>query len=945
MAGTTIINRLKSIFFSKTSRSGKKNKRSHTGLWFGLFSSFIAAILFFSGVLANFDDTLVALIFQYGYNPSSSLSDILIVKKDQATSELMGNNPGRNEFASLFSFLGSSAIVESPSKGKAEKFKFLSIGLGFYENQDRWLIKDSFSKWLPAYSEVRTYLKSNSSERLTGLMKIDGRLWPEKGGNFIKVLALGRKPLILNTLEQNWSEEIDMDDPEGLGEAREEILSRWLVLLKNLIVSQISYSVSLWPYPDTAIEFNFFLNKPDDNSEYEVAPASVISFDFVLQGEKELEVDKKLESAIEKSKSKIILAGHTLIEEEFIKDTTEKDIYKTGGVVLSELEKVKLVSRKIMPHKKFLKPNVRAAMIDVLAGNKSYVTQVPLFVLNDEEKSLEPTFSLLTSMTALDARYNLIGSDSYVAEMDRVLKQIYPKFVKSEFSGPLVIKDKSIPVSSKGMMLIRYMGSTTKGRFKQVAFPSVSFYECFEKDLLLKLFKANPEKKRLNPDKAHKRTMSYGNNKGGKLCLVGPFEASDFDFYPTPLSYRSPLMVQSKPLMGVEIHANAIANILENKALRHPHSLKTLVSLILSSLLLGFLLDIFSPLVGFFITMAFVGGTFGYSYLSYYQFNQVFLFGAFLVSFPATWCFITLVNYLRQRTRARETKQMFSRFVAKDVVQYMLDNPDLVKPGGEKVELTIFFSDVAGFTSISEALTPEELVVLLNEYLGAMTDILFKYGGTLDKFIGDAVMAFWNHPRKQEDHALRACLCAIEMQDKINELQIGWAKRGLPRVTARAGLNTANVVVGYMGSQQAQMNFTCMGDGVNLASRLEGANKEYGTDLMISDATYQQVKHGITARFLDFLAVKGKKEPVKVHELISEKGKEPEGWFERVELYDKGIQLHLDRKWDEAIASFEAVLKKWPEDGPSKTYIARCNEYKIHPPPDGWDGRYILTHK
>ncbi|MDD3146664.1 MAG: adenylate/guanylate cyclase domain-containing protein, partial [Candidatus Riflebacteria bacterium] len=153
------------------------------------------------------------------------------------------------------------------------------------------------------------------------------------------------------------------------------------------------------------------------------------------------------------------------------------------------------------------------------------------------------------------------------------------------------------------------------------------------------------------------------------------------------------------------------------------------------------------------------------------------------------------------------------------------------------------------------------------------------------------------------------------------------------------------VVVGYMGSHKAQMNFTCMGDGVNLASRLEGANKEYGTLLMVSDATFQRAKHVVTGRFLDFLAVKGKKEPVKVFELVCEKGNEPAGWFELSEMYDRAIQLHLERKWDEAIATFEELLKRWPDDGPSHTYIARCKEYKETPPPEGWDGRYILTHK
>jgi adenylate cyclase len=379
--------------------------------------------------------------------------------------------------------------------------------------------------------------------------------------------------------------------------------------------------------------------------------------------------------------------------------------------------------------------------------------------------------------------------------------------------------------------------------------------------------------------------------------------------------------------------------------LRHPDPRHTYFATLVTCLLLGLILDFISPFVGAFIAFGFFAAASWYGAFSYNQLGQVIYVSSMVVSYPMIWALATLTNYLRQRARAQNTKDMFSRFVAADVVQYMLENPELVKPGGQKVELTIFFSDVAGFTSISEALTPEELVVLLNEYLGAMTDLLFEYGGTLDKFIGDAVMAFWNYPREQGDHAERACLCALAMQRKINELQIGWAERGLPRVSARAGLNTAGVVVGYMGSNKAQMNFTCMGDGVNLASRLEGANKEYGTAMMISDATYQKAKNVVTARFLDFLAVKGKKEPVKVFELVCEKGNEPPDWDELHQMYDNAIQLHLDRKWDEAIANFEKILARWPEDGPSQTYLHRCHEYIQNPPPEGWDGRYILTHK
>ena len=386
-------------------------------------------------------------------------------------------------------------------------------------------------------------------------------------------------------------------------------------------------------------------------------------------------------------------------------------------------------------------------------------------------------------------------------------------------------------------------------------------------------------------------------------------------------------------------------NILNRNFIRKPNFNITVISLIICSIFTALILEMVSPIVGAILALLLAFITFSYSYFSYHSLGQVVNLAPLLTSILSIWVINTLVNYIKQRKKANTTKAMFSKFVSADVVQYMLDNPDLVRPGGSKTELTIFFSDVAGFTTISEGLSPEDLVILLNEYLGAMTDLLFEYGGTLDKFIGDAVMAFWNFPKKQEDHAVRAVLCAIAMQKKIKELQVDWARRGFPKVAARCGINTQDVVVGYMGSQKAQMNFTCMGDGVNLASRLEGANKEYGTMMMVSDNTYQRVKHAVRGRFLDFLAVKGKKEPVKVHELVCKIGDEPEGWFEKTELYDKAIQLHLERKWDEAIATFEEVLKLDPNDGPSKTYITRCNEYKVNPPPEGWDGRYILTHK
>lgn len=966
------------------SKNSQVKSKYRTGLRIGGISVIITLLLLFSGSLKNFDTYLTTLIFQNGFEKPNSKNNILIVKKDQATSELLQKNPGRSEFASLFRLLGKYQKTKYP--GRDGLTPVLSFEVGHFEKQKKYLISTSFSSWCNDTDEIDKYKKEHSEfEGYSGFIKIRENIWGKNGstrdhpfkGNPLKNLSNVNKPLLLPTIFTDWTDNgkdsVDLDSvvktkgpdkPENEGFSKNDLLSRWTNVFFNLISSRITAKLKMFPAEKSLFKFTIYLRKKSPIKEYYVKPAAVIGFDFVLQGEKTKKDDAALVQAIKNCDCNVVLAQHTKKEEVFLITQKEhllasktvpvvagknKKSSEKGAITLDG-SKVDTVTRKILPHKKFITSNVNLAMIDMSVGNKSFVTEVPLFVPDETAKKLEPSFSLMTSMIYLDYKNNTINApDGYVNSMYKKLDEIYPYYVKDEFRGPLKIKDISVPVDRNGRMLMDYVGSTKKGRMKQAAFSSASFYECFDDEKLKELLSTKQITKKartlLRPKKAHFRTLAYSNNKGGKICLIGPFEITDFDYFPTPLSDRTPLAVQTQPLMGIEIHANAIVNILEGKALRHPRVWKTAVLLIVFTLILGALLDLTSPFIGALIALWFIYASVWFGDYSYHKLREVFWFGALLISFSFTWIMSTLINYVRQRSRAAATKQMFSKFVAADVVQYMLEHPELVQPGGEKVELTIFFSDVAGFTSISEALTPEQLVVLLNEYLGAMTDLLFEYGGTLDKFIGDAVMAFWNHPKKQEDHALRACLCALAMQEKITELQVDWAKRGLPRVAARAGLNSAQVVVGYMGSEKAQMNFTCMGDGVNLASRLEGANKEYGTLMMVSDATYQQVKHRITGRFLDFLAVKGKKKPVKVFELVSEKGKEPPGWDELIEMYDKAIKLHLDRKWEQAIETFENLLAKWPDDGPSKTYIKRCLEYMENPPPENWDGRYILTHK
>ncbi|MFN3561908.1 MAG: CHASE2 domain-containing protein [Chloroherpetonaceae bacterium] len=228
-----------------------------------------------------------------------------------------------------------------------------------------------------------------------------------------------------------------------------------------------------------------------------------------------------------------------------------------------------------------------------------------------------------------------------------------------------------------------------------------------------------------------------------------------------------------------------------------------------------------------------------------------------------------LYQYFTESRQKKMIKGFFNTYVPPVLVEQMIQNPDMFKLGGERRELTMFFSDVKGFTNISESFKdePERLTELMNEYLGAMTDIVFKYGGTLDKYIGDAVVAFWNAPLPVEDHAVKACYAAIEMQEKLKEMRPIWKAKYGHEIYSRMGINTASVIVGNMGSQ-GRFAYTAMGDGMNLAARLEAANKAFGTYIMISQFTYEIVKEKCLCRWLAEITVQGKAEPIKVYELL-----------------------------------------------------------------------------
>ena len=272
--------------------------------------------------------------------------------------------------------------------------------------------------------------------------------------------------------------------------------------------------------------------------------------------------------------------------------------------------------------------------------------------------------------------------------------------------------------------------------------------------------------------------------------------------------------------------------------------------------------------------------------------------------------------------------------------------------------MTAFFSDVASFSSISEHLTPVELVETINEYLTEMCEIIANHNGTIDKFEGDAIVAFWGAPIVQEDHAESAVQAAIDMQLEMIELRKKWENEGTMlelrekwaadgRGTffgVRIGINTGEMVVGNMGSK-SRIDYTMLGDAVNLAARLEGAGKAYHVTTMISESTYQINRAFIEARELDSIRVVGKEEPIRVYEVVGRKGEVDPQKLQVLDLFKKGLDKYRERQWEVAIGFFEQGLELDPSEGPCGIYIERCRNFMENPPPEDWDAVHNLDSK
>ncbi len=421
-----------------------------------------------------------------------------------------------------------------------------------------------------------------------------------------------------------------------------------------------------------------------------------------------------------------------------------------------------------------------------------------------------------------------------------------------------------------------------------------------------------------------------------KIVFVAATAAGAYDLRVTPLSPFTP---------GVLIHMTALDNLLRGQAMQPAPSWLFVASTLVLCLGTAWAFVLVQRQTLIFLSIAVLAAA--YYGLVVHAFkghglwmDLVFPEGALALTYAVS----ATVEYLTEGRQRRVLRAVFDKYMAADVVDEIMRNPEGIKLGGEKKELTVFFSDVAGFTTISEKLDPEDLVVLLNHYLAAMTDIILRHRGNVNKYLGDGIMAIFGAPRGEPNHASLACYAALENQTALARLREEWKAQGHPEVIARIGINSGPLVVGNVGSQ-VRMEYTVMGDSVNLASRLEGANKFYETLILLGPRTYELAGPDIEAREVDMLRVKGKLEPVVVYELLARKGGLPAEKQRVVSLYLEGLAAYKKRNFAAAKDRFQAALAVDPCDGPSKVYVQRAEEYRQTPPPPEWDGVYVLKSK
>jgi adenylate cyclase len=473
--------------------------------------------------------------------------------------------------------------------------------------------------------------------------------------------------------------------------------------------------------------------------------------------------------------------------------------------------------------------------------------------------------------------------------------------INNQGNASMKFKGKEIFINNKGETKIRWIGS--EGKFKDISLHTV-----------------------VNSKPDDEKLKAFFNNK---IVFVGSTATGAHDLRNSPVDSKMP---------GVYAHMNMIHQ------LQHGYFYQKLDdSIKYSFYLLGFGLIILLGIMFFnkaildLTTVVLLSAAVYFIDYNYFLFEGYELKLFFIMfTFIATYSWITFLNFNQANAEKKQIKGAFSRYVAPSIVDDMLTNPDKLKVGGERRDITCMFSDVRDFTSISEKLSPTQLASSLNRYMGEMTDIVFATNGTLDKYIGDAIVAFWGAPLDIGDHVTQAVDAGVKMMEALPAINDEFREKGLPEFKIGLGLNSGECNVGNMGSDQI-FAYTALGDTMNLGARLESSCKYYGAQILISEYTYARLEEGrFVTRLIDYVRVKGKTQPVSVYEVLYSYHSfmmDPEA----LEQFKIAYQLFIDAKFEQALEIFKALNTKYPDDKSSNRLKESCQHWIANPPQEGED--------
>ncbi len=417
----------------------------------------------------------------------------------------------------------------------------------------------------------------------------------------------------------------------------------------------------------------------------------------------------------------------------------------------------------------------------------------------------------------------------------------------------------------------------------------------------------------------------------GKVVFIGMTAAGLYDLKPTSVSSVS---------TGVHIHATLFDNLRERNFMRATHPLFIVLSMLLiASFICAFVLfhyTIVKNLALFLGTFFVILGTTSLLFLNAFYFPVVYPVIALVISFILSVAF----SYAAEGKERIFIRRTFSQYMDKTLVDHVLQNPEIIKPGGRRLRATVFFADIAGFTTISEQNPPEETARMLHTVLDSLTEVVIKEKGVIDKYIGDCVMAFWGAPLHTENDEINACRAALNCIAELDSINEGFQAEGIPRIAIRIGIHSGDAIAGNLGSTRL-FDYTVVGDTVNTASRLESVNKVFRTGIIASENVIEKTGDLFLARELGLVEVKGKREPVRIYELMAEAEGAGEDLKEKAALFHEALALYRQKGFADAIALFTSILDRYPDDGPAAFYKNRCENLMAHfPLTKSWD---ILT--